>query len=71
MVISCVARVPNPKPNVLSIPKQVWRWIQAIQQHTGRLPHFFCYPSGKWDADVIAVLKSPGYWGVVTAEMPS
>ncbi|HDD23886.1 MAG TPA: polysaccharide deacetylase family protein [Chloroflexi bacterium] len=41
---------------------------EAIQYHTGRLPRFFCYPSGRYDADVIAVLKSAGYWGAVTTE---
>ncbi len=41
---------------------------EAIQYHTGRLPRFFCYPSGRYDDDVIAVLKSAGYWGAVTTE---
>jgi peptidoglycan/xylan/chitin deacetylase (PgdA/CDA1 family) len=41
---------------------------EAIQHHTGHLPRFFCYPSGQRDADVIAVLKSAGYWGAVTTE---
>lgn len=41
---------------------------EAIEQHTGRLPRFFCYPSGKRDGNVIAVLKSAGYWGAVTTE---
>ena len=39
---------------------------EAIQYHTGQLPRFFCYPSGQYDADVIAVLESAGYWGAVT-----
>jgi peptidoglycan/xylan/chitin deacetylase (PgdA/CDA1 family) len=39
---------------------------EAIHYHTGRLPRFFCYPSGRYDANVIAVLKSAGYWGAVT-----
>jgi peptidoglycan/xylan/chitin deacetylase (PgdA/CDA1 family) len=39
---------------------------EAIQHHTGRLPRFFCYPSGQYDANVIEVLKSAGYWGAVT-----
>jgi len=39
---------------------------EAIQYHTGRLPRFFCYPSGQYDADVIGVLESAGYWGAVT-----
>jgi len=41
---------------------------EAIEQHTGRMPRFFCYPSGRWDADVIAVLESAGYWGAVTTQ---
>lgn len=41
---------------------------EAIHNHTGRLPRFFCYPSGRYDANVIAVLKSAGYWGAVTTE---
>lgn len=41
---------------------------EAIQYHTGRLPRFFCYPSGRYDADVIAVLESTGYWGAVTTQ---
>jgi len=41
---------------------------EAIQYHTGRLPRFFCYPSGRYDANVITVLKSAGYWGAVTTE---
>jgi peptidoglycan/xylan/chitin deacetylase (PgdA/CDA1 family) len=41
---------------------------EAIEQHTGRVPRFFCYPSGRWDADVIEVLESAGYWGAVTTE---
>jgi peptidoglycan/xylan/chitin deacetylase (PgdA/CDA1 family) len=41
---------------------------EAIHHHTGRLPRFFCYPAGQYDADVIAVLKSAGYWGAVTTE---
>jgi peptidoglycan/xylan/chitin deacetylase (PgdA/CDA1 family) len=41
---------------------------EAIQYHTGRLPRFFCYPSGQRDANAISVLKSAGYWGAVTTE---
>ena len=41
---------------------------EAIEFHTGRTPRFFCYPSGRWDDDVIDVLDSAGYWGAVTTE---
>jgi peptidoglycan/xylan/chitin deacetylase (PgdA/CDA1 family) len=39
---------------------------EAIEHHTGRVPRFFCYPSGRWDEDVIKVLQSAGYRGAVT-----
>lgn len=41
---------------------------EAIQYHTGRLPRFFCYPSGQYDTNVIAVLEAAGYWGAVTTQ---
>jgi peptidoglycan/xylan/chitin deacetylase (PgdA/CDA1 family) len=41
---------------------------EAIEHHTGRVPRFFCYPSGRRDADVMKVLESAGYWGAVTTE---
>ena len=41
---------------------------EAIHSHTDQLPRFFCYPSGRYDDNVIAVLKSAGYWGAVTTE---
>jgi len=39
---------------------------EAIEYHTGQPVRFFCYPSGQYDASVIAVLQSAGYWGAVT-----
>ncbi len=39
---------------------------EAIEYHTGQPVRFFCYPSGQYDAGVIAVLQSAGYWGAVT-----
>lgn len=41
---------------------------EAIEFHTDQTPRFFCYPSGRWDEDVIEVLDSAGYWGAVTTE---
>ena len=41
---------------------------EAIEHHTGTVPRFFCYPSGRRDGDVIKVLDSAGYWGAVTTE---
>lgn len=39
---------------------------EAVEYHTGQPVRFFCYPSGRYDEDVIGVLKSAGYWGAVT-----
>jgi peptidoglycan/xylan/chitin deacetylase (PgdA/CDA1 family) len=41
---------------------------EAIHYHTGNLPRFFCYPGGQYDANVIAVVESAGYWGAVTTQ---
>jgi peptidoglycan/xylan/chitin deacetylase (PgdA/CDA1 family) len=41
---------------------------EAIGYHTGQVPRFFCYPSGRYDDDVISVLKAAGYWGAVTTQ---
>jgi len=41
---------------------------EAISYHIGRPARFFCYPAGKYDEDVVAVLKSAGFWGAVTTE---
>lgn len=41
---------------------------EAVEAHTNRPVVFFCYPSGKYDDDVLAVVESAGYWGGVTTE---
>jgi peptidoglycan/xylan/chitin deacetylase (PgdA/CDA1 family) len=42
--------------------------IEAITAYTGQTPHFFCYPSGRYDAAVIRVLKSAHTWAAVTTQ---
>jgi len=39
---------------------------EAVEAHTGTPVHFFCYPSGRHDADTEAVVASAGYLGGVT-----
>jgi peptidoglycan/xylan/chitin deacetylase (PgdA/CDA1 family) len=39
---------------------------EAVEAHTGAPVHFFCYPSGRHDADTEAVVASAGYLGGVT-----
>ena len=41
---------------------------EALEQHTGRPVSFFCYPSGRYDANTIAVLQQIGYLGAVTTQ---
>lgn len=41
---------------------------EAVEAHVGRPVRFFCYPSGRYDADTEAVVTSAGYWGGVTTE---
>lgn len=39
---------------------------EAVEAHTGQPVRFFCYPSGRHDAAVEAVVASAGYLGAVT-----
>jgi len=39
---------------------------EAVEAHTGKPATFFCYPSGRHDASVEAVVASAGYLGAVT-----
>ncbi len=39
---------------------------EAVEAHTGQPVTFFCYPSGRYDADTQAVVESAGYEGAVT-----
>jgi len=41
---------------------------EAVESHTGKPVLFFCYPSGNYDGNVIAVLQATGYWGAVTTQ---
>ncbi|MBN1260824.1 MAG: polysaccharide deacetylase family protein, partial [Anaerolineae bacterium] len=41
---------------------------EAVEAHTEKPVTFFCYPSGQYDDDVIAVVESAGYLGAVTTE---
>ncbi len=42
--------------------------IEAISAYTGRRPHFFCYPSGRYDDAAIRVLASADTWAAVTTQ---
>ena len=42
--------------------------IEAITVYTGKRPLFFCYPSGRYDAAVIQVLRSVGTLAAVTTQ---
>lgn len=54
-----------------SVDFLVWHALggmEAIQEHLGYHPRWITYPSGKYDAQTIAVYKSAGYWGGLTTE---
>ena len=51
------------------LPKLIWETLgplEAIEAYTGKRPRFFCYPFGRYDDDVIRVLKSEYMLGAVT-----
>jgi peptidoglycan/xylan/chitin deacetylase (PgdA/CDA1 family) len=39
-----------------------------VRQATGRLPEFFAYPYGLWDARVRTLVRAAGYRGAVTVD---
>jgi len=49
----------------------VWQLLgskEAIEARTSHPVHFFCYPSGRYDEQVIKVLHSAHYWAAVTTK---
>lgn len=44
---------------------------QTLHANLGYQPRFLAYPSGQYDADVIAVAQEMGYWGAVTTTQGS
>lgn len=49
----------------------VWQALgskESIEEHLGYHPRWLAYPSGKYDAQVIAVFRSAHYWGGLTTQ---
>jgi peptidoglycan/xylan/chitin deacetylase (PgdA/CDA1 family) len=47
----------------------VWQIMaakEAIEERTGKTSRFFSYPSGRYDQQVVDVLRSAYFWGAVT-----
>jgi peptidoglycan/xylan/chitin deacetylase (PgdA/CDA1 family) len=45
---------------------QVMASKEAIEERTGKTARFFSYPSGRYDQQVVDVLRSAYFWGAVT-----
>jgi len=41
---------------------------ESLEAHINRPVRWFAYPSGRYDAAVVRVLKSDGFWGAVTTK---
>jgi peptidoglycan/xylan/chitin deacetylase (PgdA/CDA1 family) len=39
---------------------------ETIAAHIGYIPRYFCYPSGRYNKETIAILEELDYWGAVT-----
>jgi peptidoglycan/xylan/chitin deacetylase (PgdA/CDA1 family) len=60
-------------PDLREQPRDVLVWQilgsqETIAAHIGYTPRYFCYPSGRYDDDTIAMLQELDYWGAVTTE---
>ncbi len=42
--------------------------VEQIEAYAGQRPRFFCYPTGKYDARVIKILRDVGTYAAVTTE---
>jgi peptidoglycan/xylan/chitin deacetylase (PgdA/CDA1 family) len=61
----------HPDLRGLSEAQLLWQILgskEAIEARTNKQVHFFCYPSGKYDANAIRALQQYGYWAAVTTE---
>lgn len=47
---------------------QILGSVQTIEAETGVRPRFFCYPSGRYNDDVLRVVKQVGFEAAVTTE---
>ncbi len=47
---------------------QILGSLETIQAHTGIRPRFFCYPSGRYNADVMRVASQAGIDAAVTTQ---
>ncbi len=48
----------------------VWQILgpkETLEANLGEPARFFVYPSGRYNADVVAVLRSAGYWAALTS----
>lgn len=64
----------HPNLRGKSVDYLVWQALggtEAIEEHLGYRPRWVSYPSGAYDAQVIAVFKSADYWGGLSVQQGS
>ena len=49
-----------------SLTREVGGSRREIRRLFGRTPRFFCYPAGRYDADVVAAVRAAGFDGATT-----
>jgi peptidoglycan/xylan/chitin deacetylase (PgdA/CDA1 family) len=55
-----------PALDASSLAQQVQLGARLIERRYGVRPHWFCYPSGRYDAAVIAAVRGAGFVGATT-----
>jgi len=61
----------HPDLRAQTVEYLVWQALgskESIEEHLGYHPRWIAYPSGKYDAQTIAVFRSAGYWGGLTIQ---
>ena len=60
-----------PRLNTNELVHEVSTCKQTLEQESGRKVSMFCYPNGRYDADVIRTVRNAGYDGARTTRMLS
>jgi peptidoglycan/xylan/chitin deacetylase (PgdA/CDA1 family) len=61
----------HPDLRRLAEEKLLWQLLgsrEAIEARMDKQARFFCYPSGRYDANTIRALQQYGYWAAVTTD---
>src|SRR5581483_3290366 len=55
-----------PALDAAALGRQIGLAVRLLEAHYGVRPRWFCYPSGRYDAAVVAAVRAAGFVGATT-----